>query len=283
MDRRQRGRRPRGSGRLQRGAIRTAREISCSREMREQERGGGYGEKTVDEEGANGCADAARGVARRHASGRAVWRVDDVARVGQADTLRRNQHLGAVAAFAQGEMRRLRAGKARAQARRGEQRRTLCGVGVSVDAAARLGGPTPRIAPAGTSMSVKPELAFDVCWEVYRGAREVLEAKRGMSAMDWKEATKYLWRPDFRPRLAEWVADFALAGQAALDGPECASRMVMFRLYYLGLAPYENARHFLGLSEQGWVNWSEEVRRRCGKELLRRGMFPPRRYFRNAA
>jgi hypothetical protein len=31
------------------------------------------------------------------------------------------------------------------------------------------------------------------------------------------------------------------------------------------------------------VSWSEEVRRRCGKELLRRGMFPPRKYFRNAA
>ena len=30
-------------------------------------------------------------------------------------------------------------------------------------------------------MSVKPELAFDVCWEVYRGAREVLETKRGIS------------------------------------------------------------------------------------------------------
>jgi hypothetical protein len=48
-------------------------------------------------------------------------------------------------------------------------------------------------------------------------------------------------------------------------------------------AIYENARHFLGLSEQGWVNWSEEVRRRCGKELLRRGMFPLRKYFKNAA
>jgi len=67
---------------------------------------------------------------------------------------------------------------------------------------------------------------------------------------------------------------FCAGGQAALAGPEWASRMVMFRLHYLGLAPYENARHFLGLSEQGWVNWSEEVRRRCGKELLRRGMFP---------
>ena len=55
--------------------------------------------------------------------------------------------------------------------------------------------------------------------------------------------------------------------------------MVLFRLYYLGLAPYDNARHFLGLSEQSWVSWSEEVRRRCGKELLSRRMFPPRKYF----
>ena len=128
-------------------------------------------------------------------------------------------------------------------------------------------------------MSVKPELAFDVCWEVYRGAREVLETKRGISALNWQEAKKYLWRPDFRPRLNEWVADFALAGQAALDEPVRASRMVMFRMYYLGLAPYETARHFLGLSETNWVQWSEEIRRRCGAEPLRRGMFPPRKYF----
>lgn len=128
-------------------------------------------------------------------------------------------------------------------------------------------------------MSVKPELAFDVCWEVYRGAREVLETKRGVSALNWEQAKKYLWRPDIRPRLNEWVADFALAGEAALGSPERASRMVMFRVYYLGLAPYDNARHFLGLSEHSWVNWSEEIRRRCGEELLRRAMFPPRKYF----
>ena len=32
----------------------------------------------------------------------------------------------------------------------------------------------------GGGMSVKPEMAFDVCWEVYRGAREVMESKRGL-------------------------------------------------------------------------------------------------------
>ena len=130
-------------------------------------------------------------------------------------------------------------------------------------------------------MSVKPELAFDVCWEVYRGAREVLETKRGVCALNWEDTGKFLWRPDIRPKLNEWVADFALAGQAALEGPERASRMVMFRMFYLGLAPYETARHFLGLSEMSWVKWSEEIRRRCGKELLRREMFPPRKYFRS--
>jgi hypothetical protein len=126
---------------------------------------------------------------------------------------------------------------------------------------------------------VKAELAFDVCWEVYRSAREVLESKRGMTARNLKDMDKFLWRPDIRPRISEWVADFALAGQAALDGPHWASRMVLFRLHYLGLTPYERARHYLGLSEHSWVNWTEEIRRQVGKELLRRRMFPPRKYF----
>jgi hypothetical protein len=128
-------------------------------------------------------------------------------------------------------------------------------------------------------MPVKPELAFDICWEVYRSAREVLDTKRGISAMNAKDVGKYSWRPDVRPRLNEWVADFSLAGQKALESPDFASRLVLFRIFYLGLAPYERARHFLGLSEMGWVNWTEEIRRRVGKELLRRGMFPPRKYF----
>jgi hypothetical protein len=75
----------------------------------------------------------------------------------------------------------------------------------------------------------------------------VLETKRGVSALNWKDTGKFLWRPDFRPRLNEWVADFALAGQSALEGPDWASCMVMFRLYSSttwGSRPYENARHF---------------------------------------
>jgi hypothetical protein len=58
--------------------------------------------------------------------------------------------------------------------------------------------------------------------------------------------------------------------------------MVLFRVYYLGLALYDKARHFVGWSERSWVNWTGEIRRHCGTELLRRGMFP-RRYFTMAA
>jgi hypothetical protein len=98
--------------------------------------------------------------------------------------------------------------------------------------------------------------------------REVLESKRGISALNWKDTGKCLWRPDYRPRLNEWVADFALAGRAALEPARWASHMVLFRTYYLGLAPYDTARHFVGLSERSWLNWTEEIRQRCGEELL---------------
>jgi hypothetical protein len=127
---------------------------------------------------------------------------------------------------------------------------------------------------------MKTEFAFDICWEIYKGAREVLETKRGLYAFELSSTNeKYLWRPDIRPRLAEYVADFALAGAAALEEPKFASRLVLFRIYHLAGADYHRARHFLGLSEYTWSQWVDQIRRRIGKELLRRGIFPPRKYF----
>jgi hypothetical protein len=57
----------------------------------------------------------------------------------------------------------------------------------------------------------------------------------------------------------------------------------LFRVYYLGGAEYEAARHLLGLSERTWSDWAEEVRARVGSELIRAGMYPPARYFRQAS
>ena len=121
---------------------------------------------------------------------------------------------------------------------------------------------------------MKPATAFDICHEVYAAAREVVDSR--MATIQMQHAAKFLWRPDLHPRLVEFVADFALAGERALS----PSRLILFRLYYLGGCEYPLARQRMGLSELGWTNWTDEIRRDAGRELLRCGMFPPSRYFR---
>jgi len=137
--------------------------------------------------------------------------------------------------------------------------------------------------------------AFDVCHDVYRAAREAIDAR--IPTLNAESSGKYQWRPDRMPRLAEYVCDFARAGERALGGSSwegknksrqaeaCptffrASRMAMFRVYYLGGADYPAARRHLGISELTWADWAEEIRRRVGRELTRAGVFPPSKYFR---
>ena len=138
--------------------------------------------------------------------------------------------------------------------------------------------------------------AFDVCHDVYRAAREVIDTK--IPTLNLESSGKYMWHPDRMPRLAEYVADFARAGERALcigtreggtqsrQAKACpttsfrASRMAMFRVYYLGGAEYHAARRHLGISELTWADWAEEIRTRVGKELTRTGVFPPSKYFR---
>jgi len=134
--------------------------------------------------------------------------------------------------------------------------------------------------------------AFDVCHDVYLAAREVIDTK--IPTVSLESSGKYLWHPDRMPRLSEYVADFARAGERALgDGggrgqfkvrlakacPTGASRMVMFRVYYLGGAEYQAARRHLGISELTWADWAEEIRTKVGKELASAGVFPPSKYF----
>lgn len=121
---------------------------------------------------------------------------------------------------------------------------------------------------------MKPATAFDIGHEVYAAAREIVDSR--MATIQMEHASKFLWRPDLHPRLVEYLADFALAGERALS----ASRLVLFRLYYLGGCDYQLARQRMGLGEQGWTSWTEEIRRDVGRELLRTGIFPPSRYFR---
>ena len=172
--------------------------------------------------------------------------------------------------------------------------------------------------------------AFDVCHDVYRAAREVIDSK--IATMNMESSGKYTWHPDRMPRLAEYVADFARAGERALgetgrafepvradarrlqrnrairfvsepsrdsatsgqarvaarlegdwarrsQGGLRASRMAMFRVFYLGGAEYQAARRHLGISELTWADWAEEIRTRVGGELASVGVFPPSKYF----
>jgi hypothetical protein len=149
--------------------------------------------------------------------------------------------------------------------------------------------------------------AFDVCHDVYRAAREAIDTK--IPTLNAEAAGKYMWKPDRMPRLAEYVCDFERAGERALGGGrnergvgdkicsvDCrekvkgkqaeacstfsASRMTLFRMYYLGGAEYAAARRHLGISEITWADWAEEIRRAVGRELTRAGVFPPSKYFR---
>ena len=125
--------------------------------------------------------------------------------------------------------------------------------------------------------------AFDVCHDVYRAAREVIDTK--IPTLNLESSGKYTWHPDRLPRLGEYICDFARAGERALGkcSPVRASRMVMFRVYYLGGAEYQAARRHLGISELTWADWAEEIRMRVGRELTRSGVFPPSKYFRGAS
>jgi hypothetical protein len=134
--------------------------------------------------------------------------------------------------------------------------------------------------------------AFDVCHDVYRAAREAIDTK--IPTLNAEASGKYQWRPDRMPRLAEYVCDFARAGERALEGRwggtkvkgrqaearPTASRMAMFRVYYLGGAEYAAARRHLGISELTWADWADEIRRLVGRELTHAGVFPPSKYFR---
>lgn len=124
---------------------------------------------------------------------------------------------------------------------------------------------------------MRPRYAFDICHEVYRHARAILGEK--VATIQLERASKFHWRPDSRPRLGEYVADFARAGERALREGRFASRLILFRVYYLGGAEYHAARRHLGLSELTFADWADEVRDRVGRELLRAGLFPPGKYF----
>jgi hypothetical protein len=128
---------------------------------------------------------------------------------------------------------------------------------------------------AGVAVATSEAQAnFDVCWEAYKACKDM----GGISAIDASSLKEQRWKPAKKSKAEDFMADFALAGHAALK-KDAASRRILFDIYYLGLGPYDRVREFLGLTEMGWVRWTEEIRQTVGRELERRGVVPLHRYF----
>ena len=125
-------------------------------------------------------------------------------------------------------------------------------------------------------MSVSPVFCFDVCHEIYAAIKSG-QAKIPIVDTNGTGSGKRTWHPVSQAEGNDYAADFAIACRAALAGSP--SRLILCNLFYIGLTPYETARHFVGLREDVWSQWADEIREKVGKELMRRGMFPPRTYF----
>lgn len=103
----------------------------------------------------------------------------------------------------------------------------------------------------------------------------------GIRALDATEYHDHMWRPDFRPRPKDYILDFTLAGHSALEHRDLHSRKILFDSYYLSEGEYERVRLWLGIAELVWCQWTEQIRRMVGEELLNRAIYPPKRYFGN--
>jgi hypothetical protein len=125
---------------------------------------------------------------------------------------------------------------------------------------------------------MKAREIFEVCHARYKASRALLGGH--VAAIDLESPSEgYHWRPD-RARAEEYVADFQMIGERALRRPDWRGRLKLFRIYFLRNVKYERAIVLCGLSASTFDYWLDEVKKICGREFDRAGLFPPGNYFR---
>lgn len=125
---------------------------------------------------------------------------------------------------------------------------------------------------------MKPREMFDVCHGRYKASRAFLRGH--MAAIDLESPSDgYQWRPE-RARAEEYVADFEMIAGRALKRPEWRGRLKLFRIYFLRGLEYQRAMTLVGVSPGTFDYWVTEVKKACGREFARTGLFPPGNYFR---
>jgi hypothetical protein len=135
-------------------------------------------------------------------------------------------------------------------------------------------------APQTNGSTLKAREIFVACHDRYRSLTEWMEEGRGrVRAVSLESpAMGYQWRPE-RSRACEYVADFERIGRQALRRPEWKGRLKLFEIYFLHSMEYREAMKLVGVAEGTFDYWMAEVKRACGKEFSRCGLFPPSRYF----
>lgn len=112
----------------------------------------------------------------------------------------------------------------------------------------------------------------------YKGLREFLGGH--MAAINLESPSEgYQWRPD-RARAEEYVADFEMIAKRALRRPEWRGRLKLFHIYFLRAVEYRRAITLVGVAPATFDYWLSEVKKACGREFARTGLFPPGNYFR---
>jgi hypothetical protein len=118
---------------------------------------------------------------------------------------------------------------------------------------------------------------FDVCHRRYVFCKSRMENQAAI--INPAASAKHGNKPDNSPKVAEYVADFQLAGDAALCRTTWLPRRQLFRVYYCELVEYREAIRQLRVKPGTFDRWMWEVRRTVGRELARRGIYPPHSYF----
>jgi hypothetical protein len=137
-----------------------------------------------------------------------------------------------------------------------------------------------RTTAPSSGSQLKAREIFDACHGRYRSLSEWMEEGRGrLRAVSLESPSLgYQWRPE-RSRACEFVADFERLGRQALRRPEWKGRRKLFEIYFLHSMEYREALKLVGVSEGTFDYWMQEVKRACGREFSRCGLYPPSRYF----
>ena len=117
--------------------------------------------------------------------------------------------------------------------------------------------------------------AFGVCWSLYAVACEAI-GQPG-TQVGWLKRSDILYRPDLKPKIEGFFIDFSQACGVA-EREVSGKAQEILHLRFLRLLPEERVKQMTGVNEN-WKDLIEEIHVSAGEQMIRRGLWPPNKYF----